>query len=74
MAKKQDTGVSSRRQHMPGQFPHYHRPSGRCMCLDSCCYSRDTGCICGGCTGDGHDNCRGARLIAARLANAAVEQ
>lgn len=30
---------------------------GNCMCLSSCCYDAELGCICRHCAGVGHENC-----------------
>ena len=42
-------------------WPHYAR-NGNCICNCKYCYSKTNGCICRGCEGHNHANCKRAHL------------
>lgn len=70
-SKYQQEG-GSRRAHVGGQFPHYKHSNGACMCTDRCCLGPG-GCLCRGCSGQGHEGCPGA-LRLARIAAAEMKE
>lgn len=59
-----DTDPARGRLHSVPGFPHYNSSTRACMCVSACCMGT-SGCICRGCSGAGHVNCRAALLARA---------
>lgn len=43
--------------HVSNGWPHLSSVTGACLCTSRCCL-RESGCVCGMCSGKGHINCR----------------